>query len=122
MARGRKKRNRIRAKRFESEIQVTCEQVYEALKLEIDEESEDFQSVKTAVGKMIKRLLDHKLLREQEYYVGDWVFPAGDRSLAAVEIIDVNYKLRTARIKDKKEGEIWVRFNDLVKDDDFYYL
>lgn len=122
MARGRKKRNRIRAKRFESEIQVTCEHVYEALNTELDEKSEEFQNVKTAVGKMIKRLLDHKLLREQEYYVGDWVFPAGDRSLAAVEIIDVNYKLRTARIKDKKEGEIWVRFNDLVKDDDFYYL
>jgi len=88
----------------------------------MDEESEEFKGVKTSIGKMIKRLLDHKLLREQEYYVGDWVFPAGDRSLAAVEIIDVNYKLKTARIKDKKEGEIWVRFQDLVKDDDFYYL
>ncbi|MBT3786575.1 hypothetical protein HOF92_16490 [bacterium] len=122
MARGRKKKNRIRAKRFENEILLTCEQIYASVDLKQDPESESFQGVKNAVGKMIKRLLDHKLLREQEFYVGDWVFSGGDRSMAAVEIIDVNYKLKTARIKDKKEGEIWVRFNDLVKDDDFYYL
>ncbi len=122
MARGRKKRNRIRAKRFETEIITTCDQVFEGLKVNSEPEDPRFQAVKTAVGKLIKRLLDQKLLREQEFYVGDWVFSAKDKSTAAMEVIDVNYSLRTVCIRDKKEGEIWVRFNDIVKDDEFYYL
>ena len=71
MARGRKKRNRIRAKRFETEIITTCDQVFEGLKVNSEPEDPRFQAVKTAVGKLIKRLLDQKLLREQEFYVGD---------------------------------------------------
>jgi hypothetical protein len=122
MARGRKKRNRIRAKRFETEIITTCNHVFEGTRSIPEQDSSEFQSVKGAIGKLIKRLLDQKLLREQEFYLGDWVFSAKDKSTAAMEVIDVNYSLRTVRIRDKTEGEIWVRFNDIVKDDEFYYL
>ena len=122
MPRGRKKRNRLRAKRFEEEIINTTKQMLEVLEVSLEEDSEKFRTSKSCVGKMIKRLLDTKMLREQEFYLGDWVFTVKDKGVAAVEIIDINYKLRTARIKDKKEGDIWVKFNDIIKDDDFYYV
>tara|TARA_B100000674_G_C37765038_1_gene879810 strand:- start:359 stop:727 length:369 start_codon:yes stop_codon:yes gene_type:complete len=122
MPRGRKKRNRLRAKRFEEEIITATKQILETLDVSLEEDSDQFRTSKSCIGKMIKRLLDTKMLREQEFYLGDWVFTVKDKSVAAVEIIDINYKLRTARIKDKKEGEIWVKFNDIIKDDDFYYV
>lgn len=122
MPRGRKKRNRLRAKRFEEEIVTTTKQMLDTLDVCMDDDSQEFMAAKSCIGKMIKRLLDSKLLREQEFYLGDWVFTVKDKSVAAVEIIDINYKLRTARIKDKKEGDIWVKFNDIIKDDDFYYV
>ena len=122
MPRGRKKRNRLRAKRFEEEIITATKQILETLDVSLEEDSDQFRTSKSCIGKMIKRLLDTKMLREQEFYFGDWVFTVKDKSVAAVEIIDINYKLRTARIKDKKEGEIWVKFNDIIKDDDFYYV
>ncbi len=107
MPRGRKKRNRLRAKRFEEEIITATKQILETLDVSLEEDSDQFRTSKSCIGKMIKRLLDTKMLREQEFYLGDWVFTVKDKSVAAVEIIDINYKLRTARIKDKKEGEIW---------------
>ena len=122
MPRGRKKRNRLRAKRFEEEIITATKQILETLDVSLEEDSDQFRTSKSCIGKMIKRLLDTKMLREQEFYLGDWVFTVKDKSVAAVEIIDINYKLRTARIIDKKEGEIWVKFNDIIKDDDFYYV
>ena len=103
MPRGRKKRNRLRAKRFEEEIVNTTKQMLEVLEISIEEDSDKFRTSKSCIGKMIKRLLDTKMLREQEFYLGDWVFTVKDKGVAAVEIIDINYKLRTARIKDKKK-------------------
>ena len=87
----------------------------EVLEISIEEDSDKFRTSKSH-RKMIKRLLDTKMLREQEFYLGDWVLRSKTR--AAAEIIDINYKLRTAKLKIK-EGEIWVKFNDIIKDDDF---
>jgi|GEM_PF-1051187 len=123
MPRGRKKRNRLRQKRFEEEIVDTSQNIFAAIGVNAEDVGEEqFKQAKQCIGKMIKRLLDQKLLREQEFYLGDWVFTTKDKSNTPVEIIDINYNLRTARIKDKKEGEIWVKFNDIIKDDDFYYV
>lgn len=110
--------NRQRAKRFDTEITRTCEQLLDAMEADSATRERCFGAVKQQVGRMIKRLLDSKLLREQDFYVGDWVMSVKDPNSDACEVIDINYALRTARIKDPVEGEIWVRFQDLVKDED----
>ncbi len=115
--RGAKPKNRLRAKRFEAEIVKTVESMLTGLFPEDEARRVEWTPLmKQQVGRMIKRLLDAKLLREQDFYVGDWVFPVADQGNEPVEVIDINYSLKTARIKDPKEGEIWVRFQDLIKD------
>lgn len=115
--RGAKPKNRLRAKRFEAEIVKTVESMVSELAFEDEKKKAEWMPVmKRQVGRMIKRLLDAKLLREQDFYVGDWVLPVADQGTEPVEVIDINYSLKTARIKDPKEGEIWVRFQDLIKD------
>ncbi|MCJ8347226.1 hypothetical protein MJH12_16920 [bacterium] len=118
MARGIKKVNRKRAKRFEDEINKTVLGINEDLNLGLNEEATEYQVLKRQVGKMIKRLIDQKLLREQEFYLGDWVFVVKDVGVEPLEIVDINYKLRTARINDSSEGKIWIKFQDIVKDED----
>lgn len=118
--RGKKRERRLRAKRFEQEIVKVCEAVCGDFSLSTDPESDAFQGLKKRVGKFVKRLIDVKLLREQEFYVGDWVVSTKDASMDPAEIVEINYQLKTARIRDKKEGDIWVKFADLVKDDDYF--
>ncbi|PCJ20528.1 MAG: hypothetical protein COB02_03145 [Candidatus Cloacimonadota bacterium] len=118
MARGIKKVNRKRAKRFEDEINKTVLGINEDLNLGLKDDALEYQSLKRQVGKMIKRLIDQKLIREQEFYLGDWVFVVKDKGIDPLEIIDINYQLRTARINDSSEGKIWIKFQDIVKDED----
>lgn len=113
-----KSENRLRAKRFEAEIVKTSDLLLEAINATEEQKQNGYQAVKQQIGRMVKRLLDNKLLREQDFYVGDWVMPVLDRHSEPCEVIDINYALRTARIKDPVEGEIWVRFQDIVKDED----
>jgi hypothetical protein len=121
MARGKKTVKRLRAKRFEEEIVNTTTLILEALDKPTDAGSKNYNNVKHNIGKMIKRLIDSKVIREQEFYIGDWVCMVNDKGVEPKEIIDINYKLKTARIQDKKEGSIWVKFHDIVKDDDYFF-
>ncbi|MCO4782013.1 MAG: hypothetical protein KC646_06770 [Candidatus Cloacimonetes bacterium] len=122
MARGVKKVNRKRAKRFEDEINITVQGINEDLNLGLKDDAKEFHGLKRQVGKMIKRLIDQKLIREQEFYIGDWVFVVKDKGVEPLEIIDINYKLRTARINDANEGKIWIKFQDIVKDEDGFLV
>jgi hypothetical protein len=119
MARGKKNKSRKRAKRFEHEFIQAASQICEELNLTLNEAEPQFQNIKHCIGKMVKRLLDNKLLREQEFYPGDWICTVAEPDVEPMEILEVNYKLKTARIKDPSEGEIWVKFADIVKDEDF---
>lgn len=122
MARGIKKVNRKRAKRFEDEITKTVIAINEDLTLGLGDNAPEYQVLKGQVGKMIKRLIDQKLIREQEFYLGDWVFVVKDQGVDPLEIVDINYKLRTARINDPNEGKIWIKFQDIVKDEDGFLV
>ena len=86
MPRGRKKRNRLLAKRFEEEIVNTTKQMLEVLEISIEEDSDKFRTSKSCIGKMIKRLLDTKMLREQEFYLGDWVFTVKDKGVRQLKL------------------------------------
>ncbi len=118
MARGRKSKiNRLRAKRFENEVVKASNGILNEFDVDPDLQAELLKRTKSHVGKMIKRLLETKLLREQEFYIGDWVLMVKDRDSEPLELLDINYNLKTARVKDRKEGEIWVKFSDIVKDE-----
>lgn len=118
--RGKRREKRLRAKRFEQEIVKACQNICTDLERSTDPESEVFQNLKKRIGKFVKRLIDVKLLREQDFYIGDWVISTKDACMEPAEIVEINYQLKTARIRDKNEGDIWVKFTDLVKDEDYF--